>query len=61
MPHAAGLLAMAARSWVAPNLLALALTNTLQLTGFMQWFVRQTAEVENIMVSMERMLEYTSE
>jgi hypothetical protein len=30
--------------------LALALTHVLQLTGMMQWWTRQTVEVENNMV-----------
>ena len=53
------LLAMAIRDRVSSAILALALTNTLQLTGMLQWWVRQTAEVENTMTSVERMLEYT--
>jgi hypothetical protein len=37
----AALLAVAVRSFVSPALLGLALTYVLQLTGLMQWFVRQ--------------------
>ncbi|GAX75678.1 hypothetical protein CEUSTIGMA_g3121.t1 [Chlamydomonas eustigma] len=53
------LLAMATHSTVSSAVLALALTYTLQLTGTMQWFVRQTTEVENCMTALERLLEYT--
>jgi ATP-binding cassette subfamily C (CFTR/MRP) protein 4 len=53
------LLAMAIRDRVSAAVLALALTHVLQLTGMLQWWVRQTAEVENAMTSVERMLEYT--
>jgi hypothetical protein len=42
---AAVLLAMAIRSWVQPQLLGLALTHVLSLTGTLQWWVRQTVEV----------------
>jgi ABC-type multidrug transport system fused ATPase/permease subunit len=45
------------RRSVETYILALALTYTLQLTGLMQWFVRQTAEVENNMTALERLLE----
>jgi hypothetical protein len=38
---AAALLAMAMRASVRPEILALALAHVLQLTGLMQWFVRQ--------------------
>jgi hypothetical protein len=38
--------------------LALALTHVLQLTGMLQWWTRQTVEVENNMTSVERMVEY---
>lgn len=44
---------------VSAAVLALALTHVLQLTGMLQWWVRQTAEVENTMTSVERLLEYT--
>lgn len=35
------LLAMVMRASLRPEIIALALTHTLQLTGMMQWFVRQ--------------------
>ncbi|KAJ3103612.1 Multidrug resistance-associated protein 4 [Phlyctochytrium bullatum] len=38
----------------------LLLSYALQLMGLLQWAVRQSTEVENLMVSVERMLEYTS-
>ncbi|GLC33196.1 hypothetical protein PLESTB_000360400 [Pleodorina starrii] len=56
---AAALLAMAMRDQINTGVMALALTHVLQLTGLMQWVVRQTAEVENTMTSVERMLAYT--
>jgi ATP-binding cassette subfamily C (CFTR/MRP) protein 4 len=37
----------------------LLLSYVLQLMGLLQWAVRQSAEVENLMVSVERILEYT--
>jgi len=53
------LLMVAFKSWVNPGMVALSLTQLLQLAGTMQWAVRQTAETENLMTSAERMLEYT--
>ncbi|KAJ3259888.1 hypothetical protein HDU77_001608 [Chytriomyces hyalinus] len=38
----------------------LLLTYSLQLVGTLQWAVRQSAEVENMMVSVERILEYST-
>ena len=37
----------------------LAISNCILLTGMLQWGVRQSAEVENLMTSVERVLEYT--
>ncbi|KAJ3106375.1 Multidrug resistance-associated protein 4, partial [Phlyctochytrium planicorne] len=42
-----------------PGVVGLLLSYALQLMGLLQWAVRQSAEVENLMVSVERMLEYT--
>jgi ABC-type multidrug transport system fused ATPase/permease subunit len=55
----AALASMAAKSVVTSTLLALALTHLLQLSGSMQWAVRQTAEAENHMTSVERALALT--
>jgi ABC-type multidrug transport system fused ATPase/permease subunit len=54
----AAVLTMACKSFIRPGLLALAMTHLLQLSGSMQWAVRQTAEAENHMTSVERMLAY---
>ncbi|KAJ3021115.1 Multidrug resistance-associated protein 4 [Thoreauomyces humboldtii] len=43
-----------------PGVVGLLLSYVLQLTGLLQWCVRQSAEVENYMVSVERVLEYTT-
>uniref|UniRef100_A0A670YU83 Multidrug resistance-associated protein 4 n=1 Tax=Pseudonaja textilis TaxID=8673 RepID=A0A670YU83_PSETE len=37
----------------------LALSYAITLTGMFQWGVRQSAEVENLMISVERVMEYT--
>ena len=44
---------------VSTRLVGLALSYTLQLSGMMQWAVRQTAEAENEIVSVERILDYS--
>lgn len=44
---------------VSPRLVGLALAHVLNLSGSMQWAVRQTAEAENNVTSVERMLRYT--
>lgn len=50
-------------TWLWPQisvrLVGLALSYTLQLSGLLQWAVRQTAEAENDMTSVERVLQYT--
>ncbi len=45
---------------VSAAIVGLALSHVLQLTGTLQWCVRQSAEVENTMTSVERMLQYTT-
>jgi ATP-binding cassette subfamily C (CFTR/MRP) protein 4 len=44
---------------VQAAILGLSLTHVLQLTGTLQWWTRQTVEVENNMTCVERMVEYT--
>ena len=38
----------------------LAISSCITLTGMLQWGVRQSAEVENLMTSVERVMEYSS-
>jgi len=38
----------------------LAITQSVGLLGMIQWGMRQSAELENSMTSLERVLEYTS-
>ena len=45
---------------VDPNLLAVGIMYVIQLTGLFQWCVRQSAEVESQMVSVERVLQYSA-
>ena len=44
---------------IAPTLLAIGIMYVIQLTGLFQWAVRQSAEVENLMVSVERIVAYS--
>ncbi|XP_070656002.1 ATP-binding cassette sub-family C member 4-like [Bos indicus] len=44
---------------LTPGQVGLVLSLTLILTGMFQWCVRQSAEVENMMISVERGIEYT--
>ncbi|KAI4581565.1 hypothetical protein MJG53_010008 [Ovis ammon polii x Ovis aries] len=44
---------------LTPGQVGLVLSLTLTLTGMFQWCVRQSAEVENMMISVERVIEYT--
>lgn len=55
-PHLKCLLSMQ----VSTRLVGLALSYTLQLAGLLQWAVRQTAEAQNEIVSVERILGYTA-
>ncbi|CAG9463350.1 unnamed protein product [Pedinophyceae sp. YPF-701] len=53
-------LTIALKSSVSSELVAVMVANVLQLSGLMQWAVRQTAELENHMTSTERMVEYAN-
>eukprot|EP01147_Barroeca_monosierra_P004350 gene4350-6642_t len=51
--------AVAARDTLDPGLVGASLIYVLRLTGNFQWGVRQSAEIENHMTSVERVLEYS--
>ncbi|KAG2423828.1 hypothetical protein HXX76_014988 [Chlamydomonas incerta] len=55
----ASVMAVLVRDRINVEVLALALTHCLSVTTMMQYFVQQTAEVENHMTSVERMVAYT--
>eukprot|EP00980_Cylindrotheca_fusiformis_P015479 scaffold4361_cov123-Cylindrotheca_fusiformis.AAC.1 len=48
------------QSWfeIDPSILGLAISMLLQLAGVFQWCIRQSAEVVNLMVSVERVLAF---
>ncbi len=43
---------------ISPAILGVGILYVLQLTGLFQWAVRQSAEVENLMISVERIISY---
>ena len=45
---------------IDPSILGLSMSMLLQLAGIFQWCIRQSAEVVNLMVSVERVLSYGS-
>ncbi|XP_061735042.1 ATP-binding cassette sub-family C member 4-like isoform X3 [Nerophis ophidion] len=47
------------REVLDPGAVGLALSYAVTLTGMFQWGVRQSAEIENMMTSVERLVEYT--
>lgn len=51
---------VAAGRRIDPGLVGLAMSYALQITGSLNWIVRQTVEVETNIVSVERVLEYAS-
>ena len=51
--------AVALKNELDPGLVGLSLILAVRLTGNFQWCVRQSAEIENSMTSVERVLEYT--
>ncbi|XP_075538961.1 ATP-binding cassette subfamily C member 4-like isoform X1 [Dermacentor variabilis] len=53
-------LALSADGSVSGGGVGLAIANALMLTGMFQWGVRQSAEIESQMTSVERVLEYSS-
>jgi ATP-binding cassette subfamily C (CFTR/MRP) protein 4 len=50
------------QSWfvIDPSILGLSISMLLQLAGIFQWCIRQSAEVVNLMISVERVLSYGS-
>eukprot|EP00911_Craspedida_sp_UC1_P000184 UC1_evm1s144 len=50
--------ALATRNQLDPGLIGLSLMYSIQLTAGFQWCVRQSAELENLLTSLERLLEY---
>lgn len=55
----ASIFAMALHDRLSTRLVGLALSYTLSLSALLQWATRQTAEAENDMTSVERVLQFT--
>ena len=54
----AALLAILGRDTLEPGLVGLSLSYAMQITGSLNMLIRQTSQVENNMVSVERIKEY---
>jgi len=50
---------IALRGSISPALIGLSLSNVLQVTNAFQWAIRQSGELENSMISVERLMEYS--
>ncbi|XP_053196098.1 multidrug resistance-associated protein 1-like isoform X2 [Scomber japonicus] len=55
---AAAVLAVRSRDQLSPGIVGLAVTHSLQVTGILSWIVRSWTDVENNIVSVERVKEY---
>ncbi|XP_068425589.1 multidrug resistance-associated protein 1-like [Clinocottus analis] len=55
---AAAVLAVRGRHELSPGVVGLAVTHSLQVTGILSWIVRSWTDVENNIVSVERVKEY---
>jgi ABC-type multidrug transport system fused ATPase/permease subunit len=59
LPVTQAFAAVAVRHTLDPGLVGLSLIMAIRLTGDFQWCVRQSAEIENCMTSVERVIEYS--
>ncbi|XP_066498934.1 multidrug resistance-associated protein 1-like [Hoplias malabaricus] len=55
---AAAILSVMGRETLSPGIVGLAITHSLQVTGILSWIVRAWTDVENNIVSVERVKEY---
>ncbi|XP_068585945.1 multidrug resistance-associated protein 1-like [Cebidichthys violaceus] len=55
---AAAVLSVRGREELSPGIVGLAITHSLQVTGILSWIVRSWTDVENNIVSVERVKEY---
>uniref|UniRef100_A0A3B5M4E0 ABC-type glutathione-S-conjugate transporter n=1 Tax=Xiphophorus couchianus TaxID=32473 RepID=A0A3B5M4E0_9TELE len=55
---AAAILSVMGRSTLSPGIVGLAVSHSLQVTGILSWIVRSWTDVENNIVSVERVNEY---
>ncbi|KAM4634683.1 multidrug resistance-associated protein 1-like isoform 2-T2 [Polymixia lowei] len=57
---AAAILSVRSRDYLSPGIVGLAVSHSLQVTGILSWIVRAWTDVENNIVSVERVKEYAN-